>query len=178
MRSSTRLATTLALSLALGGLASDVGASEPGFRILSTDGMTSEAQAHMDKGDELIAQRRYGKARKEYRAAADLVREQSDFPAAALYRVAASYYFEGLYRGAAKELDKIGAEAADYGDIVVNVWAVADAAWVLGQAGAKLDVEKRVKRLQRLLKSAYLPDEVRDEITSKRLGLATTLPNS
>lgn len=178
MRFAIRLTTMLALALALGvGASVDATTTPPPrpFRALSTANMSSEAQSHIEMGDELISQRKYGKARKEYKKAIEVVRSEGEFPSAALYRVAAAYYFEGQYKGAARQLDKIAEEASDNGDIVTHAWALADAAWVLGQAGARIDVDRRLEKLQKLLRSPYLPDEVREEVTSKRLGDATTL---
>ncbi len=37
-------------------------------------------------------------------------------------------------------------------------------------AGDKIDVDRRVAQLERLLTSPYLPDDVREEIRTKRLG--------
>lgn len=178
MRFAIRLTSMLALALALGvGASVDATTTPPPrpFRALSTANMSSEAQSHIEMGDELISQRKYGKARKEYKKAIEVVRSEGEFPSAALYRVAAAYYFEGRYKGAARQLDKIAEEASDNGDIVTHAWALADAAWVLGQAGARIDVDRRLEKLRKLLRSPYLPDEVREEVTSKRLGDATTL---
>ena len=178
MRFAIRRTSMLALALALGvGASVDATTTPPPrpFRALSTANMSSEAQSHIEMGDELISQRKYGKARKEYKKAIEVVRSEGEFPSAALYRVAAAYYFEGRYKGAARQLDKIAEEASDNGDIVTHAWALADAAWVLGQAGARIDVDRRLEKLRKLLRSPYLPDEVREEVTSKRLGDATTL---
>jgi hypothetical protein len=89
---------------------------------------------------------------------------------AALRRIANSHYYEGHYQSAAHTLEKLAKEAAEYGDLVTEAWAIADAAWVAGKAGDKLDVDRRVARLERLLGSDYIPAEVKAEIRAKRLG--------
>ncbi len=178
MRTLIRVALALAVAFSF-GFATDLAAEDPAVdlaagKLAVVIVSNVDAQAHINKGDELISDRRFGAARREYEAAAELIRDDGEFPSEALYRVAATYYFEGSYKTAAKELDEIAAEAASYGDLVTEVWALADAAWIFGQVGAKIDMERRLEQLQLLLGSPYLPDEVRDEVTSKRLGENTS----
>jgi hypothetical protein len=129
-----------------------------------------EVQAHLDKGDELVAARKFGAARREYKAAAELIRAEGKLPVQAVRRSAISLYYEGRYQSAAKALDKLSTEAATYGDVATQVWALADAAWIDGIAGRKIDMERRLTRLNRLLTSPYLPEQVRAEVMTKRLG--------
>ena len=60
-------------------------------------------------------------------------------------------------------------EAAEFGELKCQVWAVADAAWVAGIAGDKIDMDRRLARLERLLSSAYLPDIAKEELRNKKL---------
>ncbi|MGD8699157.1 MAG: hypothetical protein PVJ43_07700 [Gemmatimonadales bacterium] len=128
------------------------------------------AQVHMQRGDELFTQGDLGAARKEYKAAADLMRENGEIPAKALHRIAYTQYYEGKYQSAGKTLEKLAKEAAAFGDLKTQAWAIADAAWVAWKAGDTLDVKARVARLERLLTSPYLPADVKQEIKAKRLG--------
>jgi tetratricopeptide (TPR) repeat protein len=134
-----------------------------------------EAQALMEQGDELFGNLDYVRARAKYESAVELIRTDGDFPAAPLYRMAASYYYEGKPMTAAGHFDALAREAALYGDLVTEVWALADAAWINGRAGDKLDMDAHVEKLQRLLKSPYLPAETKREIQANRLGEVTTL---
>lgn len=136
--------------------------------------LNPEAQAQIEEGNELLAQQEFGEARVRYETAVELVRRDGEFPATPLHQIAVSYYYEGKPMMATRRLDELAEEAAAHGDIVTQVWALADCAWVHGKAGAKIDMEERIDRLRRVLKSPYLPYEVRSEVTSKRLGEATT----
>jgi len=175
MRPVTRLTTAIACAIALvGAWTANLAAQE---RLSATwpKSANAEAQALIDRGDQLLGEQSYSAARAEYEAAIELIRADDDFPSTALYRTAASYWHEGKPQTAAKLLDDLAGEAATFGDLVSQVWALADAAWIHGQVGHKIDMDVRVERLRQLLKSAYLPAEVRQEVVSKRLGEATTL---
>ena len=178
MRSLTRFATAAVLALAtpgLPGLKAEVSAEPVPLAGMSIADLSPEAQSHIEKGDELVARRSYNRAREEYEKAVRIIRADGDFAAAAMYRIAAAYYFDGEYRNAAGQLDEIAREAAEFGDVATHAWALADAAWLLGQVGAKIDVERRLERLDRLFQSPYLPEGVRDEIREKRLGESVRL---
>ena len=135
----------------------------------------AEAVEHIRLGDEALGSSKYGMARRHYEEAAELIRADGDLPAMAMHREAAAFYFEGMNASAISALDRLAAEAAMYGDVVTQVWALADVAWVQGKAGKKIDMERTVERLQRLMKSPYIPDAVRAEVMSKRLGEVTTM---
>jgi len=175
MPATTRLTTAIACAaVLLGASVADLCGQE---RLDATWPQSSnpEAQALIDQGNELLGNQDYSAARAEYEAAVELIRADGDFPNTALYRIAASYWHEGKPQTAAKHLDELAEEAALFGDLVSQVWALADAAWIHGQVGHKIDMDVRVERVKRLLKSAYLPEAVRNEVTTKRLGEATTL---
>lgn len=172
MRSLTRFATAtvLTLTLATVGASSEVAAEPIPLAGMSISNLSSEAQSYIEKGDEFVARRSYNRAREQYQKAVKIIRADGDFAAAALYRIAAAYYYDGEFKNAAGKLDEVAREAAEFGDIATHAWALADAAWLLGQVGAKIDVDKHLERLDRLFQSSYLPDQVRDEIIAKRLG--------
>ena len=134
-----------------------------------------EARDHIRKGDELVGSGDYGPARRHYEAAAEVIRSMGEFPAMAVHREAAAFYYQGMYQSAISTLNDLADEASVYGDIVTQLWAFADAAWIQGKRGQKIDMERTLDRLQLLLKSPYLPQAVRQEVRSKRLGEATTL---
>ncbi len=164
---------SLALAIALAVSATDSSAQDQYKKWGKVK--TPEAQALMEQGDELFGNMDYVRARAKYESAVELIRTDGDFPAAPLYRMAASYYYEGKPMTAAGHFDALAREAALYGDLVTEVWALADAAWINGQAGDKLDMDAHVEKLQRLLKSPYLPAETKREIQANRLGEVTTL---
>lgn len=132
------------------------------------------ARALLSEGDEFLGNSRYAAARARYEEAAELIRNEGEFPGVALYRIAASFYYEGKAMTSTSRLDNLSQEAAEWGEVVTQAWALADAAWIFGQQGKKIDMDTRVERLKRLLKSPYIPAETRGEITSRRLGELTT----
>jgi tetratricopeptide (TPR) repeat protein len=158
----------------------------------SSDVMQSAAATHIAVGDSLVGRHKYRAAREQYRSAVDHIRSEGGFPGVALYRVAKAYYFEGQYQHAIRAFDHLAEEAAKFGDLVTEAWAVADAAWVawavtdgaspLGidagprpageRLGGKMELERRLERLRRLLASPRLPEDVRTKITTKRCGSA------
>lgn len=130
----------------------------------------NDIQIHLQRGDEFFTQGDLSAARKEYEAAAKLMREDNQIPAKAMHRIAYTQYYEGKYQTAGKTLETLAKEAAAFGDLKTEAWALADAAWVAWKAGDTLDVKRRLVRLERLLTSPYLPDGVKQEIKEKRLG--------
>lgn len=139
------------------------------------DAIAAQVQDHLDRGDQLAAEGHYGSARGEYRAVAELERAEGKLPATALRRIANSFYYQDRYQQAGKMLENLAKEASTYGDLGVQVWATADAAWVAWIAGDKIDMERRLERLNRLMTSPYLPDDIRSEVTAKRLASAPPL---
>ena len=184
------VAVVLAGAVALNGYAQETdgtdgtngtnGKKESVLAPLAWDIMTPEAQALIDKGDELTGSRKFGAARREYAAAAELIRAEGGFPSVPIRKMVDAYYFEKKYQSAIRTLDDLADEAAEVGDIVTQAWAQADAAWLLDvdcQAHAKserpgrnMEMKKRATSLRRLLASPYLPAAERTEIINKRCG--------
>jgi hypothetical protein len=167
---------TFQLSALLAGAAlfsilpvSNLSAQSKDVALTSKAHTKAQVQQHLDYGDELVAEGRYGTARREYRAAAELMRAEDKLPSQPLRRIANSYYYEDRYQTAGKVLLDLADEAAKFGELKCEVWALADAAWVAGIAGDGIDMEKRLARLDRLLSSPYLPDIAKEELRNKRL---------
>lgn len=147
---------------------------------LAWDIMPSEALALIEKGDQLAGSKKYGAARREYAAAAELIRAEGGFPSLPLEKTADTYYFQGMYRSAISTLDKLAREAAEVGDLSTQAWAQADAVWLFDidcqshakseRPGRNMEMSQRATSLRRLLGSPYLPAETRDEIIRKRCG--------
>lgn len=178
MRPITQIAALLVIGLLLAVSATDSTAQKapvaPAWA--STIGLPLDAIAHIKKGDQLVGDQKYGAARNEYRAAVETIESRGDFPLVPLRRIAESYYFEGNYARAISALDHIAASASRNGELVTQVWALADAAWIRGEdykrrprGGAKMDLEARLDQLETLLAGPYLPEQVRQEVTAKRL---------
>lgn len=164
---------------ARGGTA-QVGPGAEGAEATKPAAIPSAALELIEQGDLLITERKYGKARNEYRAAAELIRETGGFPVLALRRISSAYYFQGWNQHAVSALDRLAEEAAQVGDVVAQAWALADAAWILGvdcteigdreRRGGVMALKQRALALRQLLDSPYLPAEVRSEVSEKRCG--------
>lgn len=182
MRTINNLAGTLFALIALVGLTATSGLAQTSqgsngsdvvLRIW--DFLPASAQTHLDQGDSFIAEREYGKARKEYRTAEELIRAEGGFPSVAIRRIADAYYYEGEYTQSVSTLDRLAREAAEYGDVETLAWAQADAAWVLSWRcsqrecpGVHRELKEREYRMWRVFASPYLPDHVRSEIFRTR----------
>lgn len=126
--------------------------------------VTASVRTSVEKGDRLAADRQFDAAREAYATAADLVRSQGRLPHRAVRRIANAYYFEGRYDAAAETLGGLAEEAASFGDIETEAWATADAAWMASLGDSEYELDLRLERLERLMDSPDLPDDVRDEI--------------
>lgn len=178
MRGLDRILRFLSLAVLLslpaeGAFAQD---TDNSARLVVADDLPAVVLAHIERGDEWIASREYGKARVEYQLAVEIMREDGEFPVIPLRRIAHAYYFEGDYSAAVRALDDLAEEAVTYGDLATKAWALADAAWVMGRecfareyrSGFRLEIHDRVDELKQLLESPYMPEDVRAEIKANR----------
>lgn len=184
MKSISQTTALLGAALVLGVSATNAAAQQqrrtlsPEFVFPDAYFLSTPVEQHLETGDQLLGQRNYGKAREHYRAALDLIGEDGGYAGIAMRRIADSYYHEGRYQKAIAMLDRLADEAAISGDVVTQAWAVADAAWVLmkdaqhagksARTGATMELKQRLARLNRLLQSRYLPQEVRAQIITRR----------
>ena len=132
-------------------------------------------QSFIVKGDELAAEGRFGSARSEYKKAVKLQRARGVLPDIALRRIANAYYFQDRYQAAGATLVDLAEEAAEYGDIGTEIWAYADAAWIAGVEGNKQVVERHLARVDKLLTSPYLPEDVKAKVRDARLASAESV---
>jgi len=171
MRTITSLTTVAAIAVTLIAITTmNVAAYEQLPEARWEKSANPHAQAFIEIGDELLGNSHYAAARRQYETARDIIMLDGDFPNPALYRIAVSYYYEGRSVTAADQLEKLASEATAYGDLVAQAWALADAAWINSRAGMKFAMDERVDRLKLLLRSPYLPSEVRSEILTRRFG--------
>lgn len=184
MKVTSQLTALLGAALVLGLSATNAAAQQqrrtlsPEFVFPNGYVLTTAVEQHLETGDQFLGQRKYGKARTEYSAALDLLRDDGGYPGIALRRIAESYYHERRYQKAIATLDRLAQEAADAGDVVTQAWALADAAWVLmkdaqhagknARTGATMELKQRLVKLERLLQSRYLPQDERAKIIARR----------
>ena len=129
--------------------------------------VTAMVRSSVERGDELTADRQFSAAREAYLEAADLVRTQGKLPIEAIRRISNAYYFEGSYKEVAYTLDRLAEEAAASGDIEAQAYATADAALAASLGSSQADANWRIERLEQVLGSPELSDEVREEIREK-----------
>lgn len=178
MKCAIRLSAALTVVLLLIGAAPELQAVQTTAGVAATPQPTEvdlEIKQMIAEGDQAAAIGSWGTARRHYEDAADLAREHNQLPSAAMRRIANSYYYQHRYQSAGKVLEELAKASAAYGDLRCQAWALADAAWIAGVAGDKIDMQRRLTRLDRLLTSPFLPADVKNEVVQKRLaGISTT----
>lgn len=178
MKRATSIAVAAVLALLVAepgmGLAATSTYDDDALTTATSSPVAAEVQALIEKGDAYAAEGHFGRARRAYSEAVKLQRQHGQLPARALRRIANAHYYQDRYQTAGKVLEDLAEEAAEFGDLEVQVWALADAAWIAGIAGLKLDMDRRLARLDKLMTSQFLPEDIRREVTSKRLaGIAS-----
>ena len=129
--------------------------------------LTPVVRAIVANGDALTGARRYTAAQQEYRRAAAIVGKQGHLPSYTMWHLACSLYYEGNPDGAAAVLDHLATEAQRSGDIVVEVLAMYNSAWLSGQAGSGQAATVKIDGVQRLLHSPYMPASIRDQLSAR-----------
>ena len=131
----------------------------------STDELSPEVQWYVGRGDELTGRLRFDAAAREYARAADIARREGHLPSGTTWTLATALYCNGNLIGAAAALDQLTDEAARVGDLEVEALSIYYAAWLNGKAGRGFEMAARVKRLEGLLGSQYIPVALRDQLS-------------
>jgi len=129
--------------------------------------LTPAVQSRVVRGDALTGMRRFAAAQREYRAAVDIAHRQGHLPSFTLWHLASTYYYQGDPQRAAAVLEQLAAEAAQCGDLAVQALALFNAAWLNGEGGRGRTAATQVADLNRLLRSPYMPDAIRDHLTGR-----------
>lgn len=136
--------------------------------IPASDGELSPmVQAQVARGDALTGMRRYVEAVRAYHGAAEIARREGHLPSFSLWHAASAYYYQGDPQRAAVALEQLSAEAARFGDVAVQALALFNAAWLNGEAGRGQVAATQVADLNRLLRSPYMPETVREHLTGR-----------
>lgn len=136
--------------------------------------LSREVRSFVRRGDALITMQRYAAGEREYRQAVATARRQGHLSSLTSWRLASACYYEGRPEQAARVLDELAAEAGSFGDLAVQARAVFSAAWLQGQAGQSWEAKQRITRLEKLLRSPYMPVAVRDHLL-ERLAIPTVV---
>ena len=131
----------------------------------SDNELSPAVQSYIRRGDELSSRVRYDAAAREYARAADVARREGHLPSLTRWKVASAYFYAGNPAAAATALDQLTTEAALVGDLEVEALALYYAAWLDAKAGDKVEAVARIRRLEGLLRSRYMPVAVRDRVS-------------
>lgn len=139
-----------------------IGIAELRPGIPASDGeLTPAVRVHVTRGDSLTGLQRYVEAVVEYRRAAEIARAEGHLPSLTMWHLASAHFYAGDARRAAQVLDDLRVEAAGFGDLAVEAVALYNAAWLSGKAGRGRDAGSKVAQLEKLLRSPYMPVDVR-----------------
>jgi HEAT repeat protein len=126
--------------------------------------LTPEVRALVTRGDAFTGARRYAAAEREYRHAAEIVRQQGHLPSYTLWHLACALYYEGELQRAATILEQLTSEAEQSGDIAVEALALYNSAWLNGRSGSGRLGGTKLERVRNLLRSPYMPSAVRNQL--------------
>ncbi|KPK59778.1 MAG: hypothetical protein AMS21_09745, partial [Gemmatimonas sp. SG8_38_2] len=110
--------------------------------------LSATSRFHVQLGDLLTMNGKFDLARREYAAAANLTRAEGYLPVNELRRIANTYYFEQNYTNAMAVLEGFAREAGSLGEVEMQVWALADAAWIAGLADDQELMEGYLERVE------------------------------
>jgi hypothetical protein len=168
----TRLAFPLLLFAVVGttlpAQAADAGDPQvrPGIPV-SEGEMTPNVLRLVRRGDSLRAALRFAEAQQAYTGATEIARREGHLPSRSMWLLANAYFNDGNTVRAAAVMDQLTNEAGRVGDLPVQALAMFNAAWLNGQAGRTSEATSRVTRLERLLRSPYMPVAIRDHLTDR-----------
>lgn len=120
----------------------------------------SQARANWETG-------RTTKARREYMAAARLMRESGVLPTEELFAAATIALVENRPRVAAEVMDTLAADAVALGQPLVQARALLEAATQYAAAGQDDLARDRYAALRALLASPHIPDSFRSEVDAR-----------
>ena len=125
------------------------------------------ARREMRRQDRLVSLRPTGDHRGDERdphAPAEIARQEGHLPSLSMWRLANTWFHDGQFNRAAHVLDQLADEAARAGDLPVQALALYYSAWVNGKAGRGGDMSDRLKQVQTLLRSPYMPVGTRTHV--------------
>lgn len=138
----------------------------PGIPV-SDHEMSVNVLREVRRGDALRAGLRFAEAQQAYALAVEAARREGHLPSRSMWLLANAYYNDGNTVRAAAVMDQLTNEAARVGDLPVQALALFNAAWLNGQAGRARETTSRITRLERLLRSPYMPIAVRDHLSGR-----------
>ena len=129
--------------------------------------MTPNVLRHVRRGDWLRSALRFPEAQQAYTQAVEVARREGHLPSRSMWLLANAYYNDGSTVRAAAVMDQLTNEAGRVGDLPVQALALFNAAWLNGQVGRTSEATSRVTRLEKLLRSPYMPIAIRDHLNGR-----------
>jgi len=125
------------------------------------------ANEHMTMARRALEAGDYTTARRAYKVAALLAREEGRVPAAAVFGLVGVLNVQGLLTEAVDELNHLVNDAARAGDHDVEARALTDAIWIKMETRGRMAARNDAVRLQVLLKGSSLSPETRQYVTQR-----------
>lgn len=127
---------------------------------LTTDEHLALARKAQDAGD-------YATARRAYKVAALLDREDGRVPATAVFGLVSVLNVQGALTEAVDELERLAGDAARASNDEVEARALADAIWIKMETGGRMSARNNAVRLRTLLQGKTLSPETRQYVTQR-----------
>ena len=134
----------------------------------AADPITTTASARLARADELVQRGRIAQASREYIRVAKIQRAQNVLPSEALWKLAELYNtYERSPERTANVLASLAADAERFGDPQIEAKALLEATILYNKAGMQQKAHDCASRLDVLLTSPRVSDEVRREAQSR-----------
>ncbi len=127
----------------------------------------SEVRMRLDRAHQLSKEGRWKEARREYASIAKLQRTNKVLADEALWNLANLYYGNKQIRRAAETMDELADAAELHGNPVVQAKALIESVILYQSLQMQEEASARIERLQPLLDSPFLSDEVRSSIQKR-----------
>lgn len=127
----------------------------------------SEVRMRLDRAHELSEQGRWKEARREFASVAKFQRTHQVLADEALWHLANLYHGDRQIRRAAETMDDLADAAQLHGNPVVQAKALIESAILYQSLNMPEQASARIERLQPLLDSPFLSDEVRSSIQKR-----------
>jgi tetratricopeptide (TPR) repeat protein len=128
---------------------------------------TAALAARVDEALRTFREGRLQQARRELEVLARAQEEAGMLPGAALWQLAEAYSATGDRLRAAATLDRLARAAELHGDPVLQARALFESTIYYQQAGVRDRAHERYTRLLPLLRSPYMPAEVRQSLRAR-----------
>lgn len=173
MKTIARITLAATLGIAASGTPIFAQASAPVLRIASVAPITAPApttydaaavQARLQKAGDLLLEGHVSAARREYADIIELQRSHNVLPTEAMWQLAGLYNTEGSWKRTAAVLNELAEDAERYGNPQVQAEALLEATVLYDKARMPQEALACAKRLDSLMGSPFVTEELRQEV--------------